>query len=96
MEVSDQLHDTAALPPQGENPCCPLDKRLGGHQNLSGHSGGKKKISNPCRGLEPPIIQPSAIQLSYTGSYTPICSRSKYLLFSVSDIFHSLSGLMAA
>jgi len=38
MEVSDQLHAPAALPP-GKNPRYPLDRRLGGTQSRSGRGG---------------------------------------------------------
>jgi hypothetical protein len=49
MEVSDQLHDPAALSPRGD-PRYPLDTRLGESQILSGRGGGEKKIpSPPCR-----------------------------------------------
>jgi hypothetical protein len=40
MEVSGQLHAPADLP-QGESPLYPLDRRLGGSKNWSGH-GNKK------------------------------------------------------
>jgi hypothetical protein len=47
------------LYPQGKSPYYPLDRRLGGPQNLSGRDGGEKN-SQPLPGLEPPIIQPVA------------------------------------
>jgi len=37
----------------------PWDRRLGGPQSLSGHSG-EEKNSQPPLGLEPPILQPIA------------------------------------
>jgi hypothetical protein len=43
------------LYPQGKNPWCPLDSRLGGPQSRFGR-GGEKKNSHPLPGLEPPII----------------------------------------
>jgi hypothetical protein len=47
------------LYPQGKSPWYPLDRRLGGIQNRSGH-GGEEKNSQPPPGIEPPIIQPVA------------------------------------
>jgi hypothetical protein len=41
MEVSGQLHDTAALPPGKE----PLDRTLGVPQNRSGGGGEDKNMS---------------------------------------------------
>jgi hypothetical protein len=55
MEVSSQLHASAALHPPGNNPWYPLDRGLGGPQNQSGR-GDEKKNSQPLPGLEPPII----------------------------------------
>jgi hypothetical protein len=57
MEVSVQLHDPVALPP-GKEPRYPLDKRLGGLQNRSGHSGEEKNYQ-PRRESNPrtPIVQ---------------------------------------
>jgi hypothetical protein len=51
MEVSGQLHTPAALP-QGKNPLYPLDRRLGGPQNRSGHDGEEKNSHAP-PGIEP-------------------------------------------
>jgi len=45
-----------------------MDKRLGGPQSRPGRGGGEKNYQ-PLAGLEPPIIQPSAIPLSYLGFY---------------------------
>jgi hypothetical protein len=60
MEVSNQLHALASLPPGKEkNPLYPLDRMLGGPQGRSGH-GGEDKNSQPLPGIEPPIIQPVA------------------------------------
>jgi hypothetical protein len=53
---SGQFHAQAALP-QGKSLWNPLDRRLGGPQGWSGHSG-KKKNSQPLLGLKPLIIQP--------------------------------------
>jgi hypothetical protein len=58
MEVSGQLHATAALP-QGKSCWYPLDRRLGGPRSRSGR-GGEEKNSQSLPGLEPPIIQPVA------------------------------------
>jgi hypothetical protein len=54
------------LYPQGKSTSYPLDRRLGGPQNLSGR-GGEEKNSYPLPVLEPPIIQP--VPLSCPGSY---------------------------
>jgi hypothetical protein len=43
---------------QGKSPWYPLDRRLGGPQNWSGH-GGEGKNSQLLLGLEPPIIHTS-------------------------------------
>jgi hypothetical protein len=48
------------LYPQGSNSWHPSDRRLGGPQSQSGHSGGEEKNSQPLSGLESPIIQPEA------------------------------------
>jgi hypothetical protein len=42
---------------QGKNPWHTLDRRLGGPQSQSGHSGGEEKNSQPLPGIEPPFIQ---------------------------------------
>jgi hypothetical protein len=69
--VSGQLHAPAALPP-GKDPWNPLDRRLGGPQNRSGH-GGEEKNSQPTPGIEPsnpdrPARSPALYRLSYHGS----------------------------
>jgi hypothetical protein len=51
MEMSDQLHAPAALPP-GKEPQYPLDRRLGGLQSRSGH-GDEEKNSQIPLGIEP-------------------------------------------
>jgi hypothetical protein len=51
MKVSGQIHTPAALH-QGKGPRYPLDRRLGGHQSLSG-GGGEEKNSQPTPGIEP-------------------------------------------
>jgi hypothetical protein len=51
---------TGRFTSQGKSPWYPLDRRLGGSQSRSGHSGGEEKISEPLPGLEHPIIQPVA------------------------------------
>jgi len=38
-----ELHGPAALPPRGKSFRCPLDKRLGGPQSLSGRCGEERK-----------------------------------------------------
>jgi hypothetical protein len=45
------------LYPQGENPWYPLDRRLGGPQSRSGHSGGGEK--NPCHCWESNSCRPA-------------------------------------
>jgi hypothetical protein len=47
MEMSDQLHAPAALPPEEEPPLYPLDRRLDEPQIRSGHGGEEKKFSAP-------------------------------------------------
>jgi hypothetical protein len=51
MDVSGQLHASAALLPEKE-PRYQLDKRLGGLQSRSGHSGEEKNYQPP-PGIEP-------------------------------------------
>jgi len=51
MEVSDELHASAALP-EGKSPWYSLDRRLGGPQSRSGR-GGEEKNSQPPPGIEP-------------------------------------------
>jgi hypothetical protein len=55
-----------SLYPQRKSPWYLLDRRLSGPQSWSGR-GGEEKNSQPLPGLEPPIIQPMAIPLSYPG-----------------------------
>jgi hypothetical protein len=50
MEVSGQIHASAALPP-GKDPQYPLDRRLGGPQSRSGRCGVENRI---------PAVQPVA------------------------------------
>jgi len=45
--------------PQGKSTWYPLDRGLGGPQNLSGY-GGEERNSQALPALEPPIIQPVA------------------------------------
>jgi hypothetical protein len=52
MEVSGQIHAPAALPP-GKYPRYTLDRRLGGPQSRSGHSGGEEKSCQSSPGIEP-------------------------------------------
>jgi hypothetical protein len=69
MEVSGQLHASAALPP-GKNLWYPLDRRLSGHQSRSGR-GGEEKNSQPLPGLEAPIIQPVAQRCLFRHRLSP-------------------------
>jgi hypothetical protein len=55
MEVSGQLHTTAALLPEKDSRYA-VDKGLGGPQSWSVR-GGEEKNSQALQGLEPPIIQ---------------------------------------
>jgi hypothetical protein len=41
------------LYPQGKSPWYPLNRRLGGPQSRSGHSGGEEKNSQSPPGIEP-------------------------------------------
>jgi hypothetical protein len=71
MEVSAQLHASAALPP-GKSPLYPFDTRLGESQSRSGHDGDGKNFQSP-PGIEPqnpnrPARSPSLYRLSYHGS----------------------------
>jgi hypothetical protein len=61
MEVSGQLHTSAALPPRGKSPWYPLDRSLGGPQSRSGR-GGEDKNSSPRQesNHRTPIVQPVA------------------------------------
>jgi hypothetical protein len=83
MEVSGQLHASAALHPLKEHP---LDRRLGGPQSRSGR-GGEEKNSQPLPGLEPPTIQPVAQR--YTAEIlildNPSLILSLYMVFSLND-----------
>jgi hypothetical protein len=54
MEVGDQLHITAFLLP-GKEFKYPLDRRLGGFQNQSGHCGEKKNFL-PLPGIKPQFL----------------------------------------
>jgi hypothetical protein len=58
MEVSGQLHPTAALPP-GKEPSYLLDRRLGGLQSRSGRGGDEKNSQSP-PGIEPYNLYRSA------------------------------------
>jgi len=42
MEVTEQLHTPAALPPGKDPPVHPLDRRLGEPLSRSGHGGEEK------------------------------------------------------
>jgi hypothetical protein len=44
---------------KGKSPWYPLDRRLGGFQDQSGHSGEEKNFQ-PLPGLEPSVIKPIA------------------------------------
>jgi hypothetical protein len=45
LEVSGQLHASAALAP-GKSPLYPLDRRLGGPQNQAGRRGEEKILAS--------------------------------------------------
>jgi hypothetical protein len=66
-----------------------LDRRLGGLQSRSGHSG-EEKYSEPLPGLEPPIIQPIAQR------YTTELSRSKEGALCLEALDHKLHDEMFA
>jgi hypothetical protein len=70
--VSGQLHAMAALYPWGKNPWYPLDRRLGGPQNQSGHRL-EEKLSLPLPGIKlqspsSPFRSQTLHWLSYPGS----------------------------
>jgi len=52
MEVSGQLHASAALP-QEKSPSYPLARMLGGPQSRCSGRGGEQKNSQPPPGIEP-------------------------------------------
>jgi hypothetical protein len=67
MEVSDKFHALVVLP-QGKNPKYPLDRRLFGPQNRSGH-GVEEKNSQAPPGIEPRSPdRPAHNQSLYPGS----------------------------
>jgi hypothetical protein len=78
------------LYPRGKRPRYSLDRRLGGPQNRSGHSGGEEKNSQT-----PPGIEPSAKPDRLARSH-PISLRSILILLShlrlgrPSDLFPSV------
>jgi hypothetical protein len=57
-----------------------LDRRLGGPESWSGHSG-KEKNSQPLPGLKPPIIKPIAQRYTTELSWllTSIVNGSKFM-----------------
>jgi hypothetical protein len=66
MEVSGQLHATAAFP-SGKSPRYPLDRRVGGLQSLSGRCGEEKDVA--LAENRTPAVQPVACR--YTDSVIP-------------------------
>jgi hypothetical protein len=58
MEVSDQLHASAALPPQLE-PRYTLERRLHRPHSRSGRGGAEKQSAAP-PGNRSPVVQPVA------------------------------------
>jgi hypothetical protein len=86
MEVSGQLHTSAALPP-GKVPLVhPLDSRLGGSQSRYVR-GGEEINSQPLSGLEPPNIQP--ITQRYT---TELSGLPNLYIYIYIFFFFSLVG----
>jgi hypothetical protein len=70
LEVSGQLHASEALT-RGKRPWYPLDRRMGGSQNLSGRPGGEKNLVLPGLELRPlghPARSQSLYRLRYFGS----------------------------
>jgi hypothetical protein len=64
LDLSTRLRWAVSFTPrplylQGKSPSYPLDRRLGGPQNLSGR-GCEEKNSQPLPALEPSVIQPVA------------------------------------
>jgi hypothetical protein len=78
MELSGQLHAPVALPPRRY----PLDRRLGGPQSRSAHSGDEEKNSHTLLGLEHPIIQPIAQR--YITELSRLCILFIYCLCKLS------------
>jgi hypothetical protein len=78
MEVSGQLHASAALSP-GNSHWYPLDRKLGWPQSRSGH-GGEEINYQPLPGLEPAIIQP------VTKRYTTELSRLLCIAYTVEKV----------
>jgi hypothetical protein len=76
LEVSGQLHATAALPP-GKDPRYPLDRRLGGPQSRSGRFGAEK-ILDPTgtRVLSPSVVQPVASRYTDYAISAPVPCHS--------------------
>jgi hypothetical protein len=70
---------TQPLYPQGNGPWYPMDRRLGGFQNQSGH-GGEEKNFQPLPGLEPPIIQHVAQRYTTELSWLLLASLNILLL----------------
>jgi hypothetical protein len=56
MEMNGQLHAPAALPP-GKEHRYPLDRRLGGPQSRSGHSGEEKNSNMAPAENQTPVVQ---------------------------------------
>jgi hypothetical protein len=76
------------LYPQGKSPRYTLDRRLGGPQSQSGHSG-KEKNSQPLLEIELLIIQPIASHC--TGS--SLCSYV-FSVFNTANYLHGAYSFM--
>jgi hypothetical protein len=89
MEVSGQLHASAALPPGEEHLL--MDRRFGGPQSRSVR-GGEEENSQPLTGFEPPTIQPVAqrytTELSRLNCAKPKKKTSRVLLGLFNDVHH--------
>jgi hypothetical protein len=73
MEMSGQLHASAALTPRERGPPCLLDRRLGEPQNRSGHC----RESSPGR----PARNPSLHRLSYSRLLCVSVSPPQFCVF---------------
>jgi hypothetical protein len=95
MEVSRQLHSSAALPP-GKEPLLSSGNEAGWAPEPVWTWFWRKKIPSPCRDSNPPIIQPVA-QRCTTGSFGNSSSaaagnQGPSIGFCVGKVVHYLSG----
>jgi hypothetical protein len=89
MDVTGELHAYAALPPGRKFSRYPLDRRLGGPHNRSGHCGVKENLF-PLPKIEPrllgyPACRRSLYLLSYPSTYTCILYTYMYIILEGSS-----------